>query len=831
MIDADFLSVVSHELRNPIAIIRGLARTLSNRDQLSEAEFDECLSRLVRQAERLGHLVEDLLDSTESGNTRLAVSLGRVDLRDVIDRMLESVPRPADKRLEVDVPSGMLVLADPFRLEQVFSNLLTNAYNHGGEVIRFQAVRQEEEVLVTLSDNGHGVPEELVPTMFDRFSRGLNATIAGLGLGLAIAREVVDASGGRIWYEPIDPTGARFHTLLQWAGGRPEDEAAISRPDRRGDSMAKILIVDDEPDIRFLHQLIFRRDGHEVRVANHGAAALERVKDERPDLVITDIMMPVMDGNGLIKSLRSDPETATIPILAVSANPSAVEGADAVLQKGSGERSNTRDRERPDRESAQMIEPLSTGVSELDLVLGGGLEPGSLVVVAGSPGTGKTLLAQQICFSNATAERKAIYYTTLSESHSKLVRHLEPFDFFDAGALGRRVDYLHLGDLLNDVSEDALGPVVTEIIQKCLEDDPVVVVIDSSKALRDFVGEHSLRSSFYELAARIAHTNAVLLFLGEYTKEDMEGSPEFSLADGIIQLAYEPLEPVDRRWLRVVKMRGSQHLSGKHSFNITRGGVEVFPRLETMSPEFRAPIAEERIGSGIPRLDEMMGGGIWRSDATAVLGPSGCGKTVLALRFLTQGLDDGERSLYVSFQESEEQLAKKAASFGWDLKPPLGSGQLSIHHVPPGQLDLDALGLIVRHELAAGSVDRVVIDSLAELVTSARETDRFAAYARALVGFIRAAGAPVMITSETRTLGPSEEMVTGLSFLFNNVILLRYIEIESEVRRALGILKMRDSDHEKGLVQFEINGSGMQIMGKLDDVTGVLGWSVLRTDH
>jgi circadian clock protein KaiC len=321
----------------------------------------------------------------------------------------------------------------------------------------------------------------------------------------------------------------------------------------------------------------------------------------------------------------------------------------------------------------------------------------------------------------------------------------------------------------------------------------------------------------------------VLLFLGEYTSEDLEGSPEFSLADGIIQLAYESVEPVDRRWLRVVKLRGSQHLGGKHSFNITPSGVELFPRLETLAPQAGAPITGERVSSGSPRLDEMMGGGIWRSDATAVLGPSGCGKTVLGLRFLTKGLEDGERCLYVSFQESKEQLVKKAASFGWDLESPWDSGQLIIHHVPPGQLDLDALGVIVRHELAARSVDRVVIDSLAELVMAARETERFPAFARAMVSFIRAAGAAVMITSETRTLGPSDEMATGLSFLFNNVILLRYIEIESEVRRALTILKMRDSDHDKGLVQFEINGNGLEIMVRLDDVSGVLGWSALRT--
>jgi CheY-like chemotaxis protein/two-component sensor histidine kinase len=332
--DANFLSLVAHELRNPIAVIKGLALTLSqSRDRLSEDEISECLSRLLRQADRLGHLVDDLIVSSQSSGERLQLILESVELRDIVDRAVESVPRPTDKTVDVDVPPGMRVKADAFRLEQVFTNLLDNAYRYGGSRVRLQGLRDEDDrVLVTLSDDGDGVPEELVPALFDKLSRGANATDRrGLGLGLAIAREVVEACGGDIWYEPLSPKGARFHTLLQWARAQPQDVVAALRPARRGEPMARILIVDDEPDLRFLHKLIFRDARHEVTDASDGAAALERVKNERPDLVVTDIMMPVMDGNQLIRSLRSDPETASIPILAVSANPGVVEGADAVL--------------------------------------------------------------------------------------------------------------------------------------------------------------------------------------------------------------------------------------------------------------------------------------------------------------------------------------------------------------------------------------------------------------------------------------------------------------------------------------------------------------------
>jgi len=478
------------------------------------------------------------------------------------------------------------------------------------------------------------------------------------------------------------------------------------------------------------------------------------------------------------------------------------------------------------------VKPLPTGIDELDLVLGGGLAPGSLVMLAGNPGTGKTTLAEQICFANATTERKAIYYTTLSEPTPKLVRHMEPFAFFDPAAIGERVEFVHLEDLLlegDGENTGGLGPAIAEIVRKCFETKPAVVVIDSAKALRDFVDEEPLRKVVYDLAGRIAHTGAVLLFVGEYTKEEIESAPEFSLADGILHLAYEPHEPIDRRWLRVVKMRGAKPLPGKHSFQIDRDGVEVFARLEAITPGEEGAADGVRVASGIPELDEMMGGGVPAADATAILGPSGSGKTVITLRYIDEGLRAGERCLYVSFQETANQLVHKAASFGWDLASGLESGQLTIYHVPPGSLNIDTIGAVVRAELATGAVRRVAVDSLAELVFAAREGQRFPAYARSLVGFIRAAGASSMITSETSTLGPVLEPLGGLSFLFHNVLFLRYLELESGVGRAINVVKMRDSDHAKELREYKIDDHGLTIMDKLEGVTGLLGWSALRT--
>jgi circadian clock protein KaiC len=474
------------------------------------------------------------------------------------------------------------------------------------------------------------------------------------------------------------------------------------------------------------------------------------------------------------------------------------------------------------------VRRLSTGISRLDTVLGGGLPVGSLTVIAGSPGTGKTILAQQICFRNATPKRKAIYYSTISEPPEKFIRNLEAFDFFDRAALVDKVEFINLGEMLQE-DEGGLNAVIDEIVRKCMTEQPAVVVLDSAKALRDFSdSDRVLRASIYRLASRIAQTDTTLIFVGEYGSDEIESAPEFSLADGIVELVYESHEPMDRRWLRVRKLRSSKHLAGRHPVHISEAGVSLFVRAESIDAALESDSEPEgRISTGIPGLDEITHGGLPKGSSTLVLGPSGCGKSALALRFIVKGLEDGERCLYVTFQENPNQLIRQAASFGWDLSSHIASGRLRIYHVAQDSLDLDIVASVVREELASAPLHRFVIDSLAELVMAARESERFPAFARSVLGSLRAAGVSVVTTSETSSLGPTTESVDGLLFLYHNVVLLRHIEHGSEVGRAVAIIKMRNSDHEKGLWTFNINSSGFEVESKLVGVTGLLGWSAL----
>ena len=484
--------------------------------------------------------------------------------------------------------------------------------------------------------------------------------------------------------------------------------------------------------------------------------------------------------------------------------------------------------ERHGRE-VSIVKRLSTGIPQLDTVLGGGLPVGSLTVLAGVPGTGKTILAQQICFNNATKEHKAVYYSTVAEPPGKFIANLEAFDFFDRASLVNKVEFINLGEILQTNRKDGLASMMDEIVRKCVEERPVLVVVDSAKALRDFSeSESALRAVVYQLSARIAHTDTTLIFVGEYSSDEIASAPEFSVADGIVELVFEAHQPMDRRWLRVRKLRSSNPLSGQHPLRISEAGITVYARAETLDRELQSEAEPKgRIAIGIPRLDEMCHGGLPRGGSTLILGPSGCGKTGLALRFIVQGLEDGERCMYVTFQENPAQLIRKGDSFGWALRPFLESGQLTIYHVPEGALDLDVVASVVREHLAEAPLHRMVIDSLAEMVLAARESERFPAYARALLGTLRSAGVSVVTTSETSSLGPITDPVGGLSFLYHNVFLLRYIEHSSEIGRAVAVLKMRNSAHEKGLWRFAITDHGFQVLDKLEDVSGLLGWSVL----
>jgi len=474
-----------------------------------------------------------------------------------------------------------------------------------------------------------------------------------------------------------------------------------------------------------------------------------------------------------------------------------------------------------------MLNRIATGVAGLDMVLGGGLECGGSVVLAGAPGTGKTVLAHQICFSVATAQHKAVYYTTVSEPYTRLVGHLESFAFFDAESLGSRVEHIHLGSFLQPGGRDALAAVVSEIVRKILDEEPAIAVIDSAKMLRDFAGESELRAALYGLSSKIAHTGTVLLLVGEYTPEELSNNVEFSLADTIVQLVHEIREPVGRRSLQVVKTRGARSVAGRQTFRIGPDGIRVFPRIETLTLAAAAR-PSERVRSGIPGLDGVMAGGMMQGDSALVMGPAGVGKTTFAVQWLIQALENGEDGLFVTLQDSPDHLTEMASMFGWDIAAALSSGQLDISYIPPGDLDMDVMADAIRTRVTGRSVRRVVVDSLAELILATREWERFPAYLRSLIWLVQAAGSSLLLTNEVTASQAAAESVDRLMFLFDNVIDLRYVEGRTELGRALNVVKMRNGAQQMSMRSLAITGDGITVRDTIEGITGWLSWYSVR---
>lgn len=475
-------------------------------------------------------------------------------------------------------------------------------------------------------------------------------------------------------------------------------------------------------------------------------------------------------------------------------------------------------------------EPLSTGSDDLDRILGGGVPRGSTLVIAGPPGSGKTLLAQQMAFTNATEDAPVLYYTSWSEAHPKLIRNLSAFDFFDELAIGKRIDFLHLPALLEDSQADPLSQIARELFQASVQRQPAMVVIDSSKSLHGLVPEERLRRVIYELASRVGQTDTVLVLVGEYTPAEIEAQPEFAVADGILQLSNEARGLMDRRSLRVVKMRGSANLPGRHAFTIDRSGIRAYPRTETLvPPDFQRQ--EGRASTGDAGLDRLVGGGLPRGDATLLLGPAGIGKTILSLGFVAAGLKEGERALYVSLQESGSELVSKAVALGWDWIPrAIERGELELLNIRPVDLELDQVGVVLRDALQAQRPRRVVVDSIAELDVGGRAPDRYVSYLWAIVNLVRAHGATGIFTQETVTFGPGASAQL-LSYVFQNVVTMRFVEHQYRILRAISTLKMRESAHETDLLEFEIRSGGVRSLEKLTHVSGLLGWTALRKEE
>ncbi|HBF40120.1 MAG TPA: circadian clock protein KaiC [Firmicutes bacterium] len=454
---------------------------------------------------------------------------------------------------------------------------------------------------------------------------------------------------------------------------------------------------------------------------------------------------------------------------------------------------------------------ISTGIATLDKMLQGGFPEGSLVLLVGRPGSGKTIFVHQMMFHNATLDAKVLYLTTLAEPQIKVMKFQQEFSFFDPGKFQSSVIYQDLGYTLRKYGTVKALTTVDELIQKY---QPRLLVIDTVKTIADMAASfQEFREFVLDISVRVATWGCTALFLGEYSEEDIEMRPESAIADGIVYLSGMEDKKQQKRYLRILKMRGTAYDGGEIFFKITYNGIEVFPRLNPDLSLQKYEAFPKRISTGIPQLDEMMDGGIPEASTTLLSGAAGTGKTIIATYFVYAGLQAGEPVVFVSFEEEPQQILRTAATLGADLKPYMVAGLLQFMHVSPMELDVDEHIIYIQQLVKIAGAKRLVIDSISAFEVGMRDKVKYTDYIWALTDFFKVQGISVMLTHEMHDSAQVGELTKhGISFVADNLILLRYEENGADLKRYLRIIKMRLSKHSSSLRELVI-GDNKVIIG------------------
>ena len=458
-----------------------------------------------------------------------------------------------------------------------------------------------------------------------------------------------------------------------------------------------------------------------------------------------------------------------------------------------------------------MTERLSSGSDRLDTILGGGLPQNGIILIGGNPGSGKTILAQQYVFHNASSDRPAMYLTTVSEPLEKILRYGQSLDFFDPSALGTTVIYEDLGRTLNEGGLAAASACIAELLKK---NRPGLVVIDSFRALQTYAADpETFRGFLHELAGRLSAMPITSFWVGEYNSTDTSDAPEFAVADAIISLGTEREGDRDRRVLSVIKLRGSGSLSGKHAYRLSSAGINVFPRMADLVNPERYDRTQERMSSGVPALDAMLSDGYYRGASTLLAGPAGVGKTLFALHFIFAGARRGETGLIATFQENPTQLERILNGFSWSLDDP----GIELMYRTPVDLYLDEWVYDLLDTIHRTGAARVAIDSLGDLRASSADEVRFRDYIYSLLQRCARSNISVVMTQEVPDLfAVSRLSEYGVSHLSDNVILLQFLRGDSRLQRALTVLKARGSAHDPFTHQYEITTDGVVLGDHFD---------------
>ncbi len=471
------------------------------------------------------------------------------------------------------------------------------------------------------------------------------------------------------------------------------------------------------------------------------------------------------------------------------------------------------------------ITRLSTGVPGLDEVLGGGLPEYSFTVIAGAPGAGKTTLAHQIMFTLASPELPALYFSVMGEPALKMLRYQQQMAYFDPAKLGDAIHYVNLSDALQTGD---LDQVLADIIRRVEEVSPGLVFLDSFQNIaRLATGWEDLdvQGFVQRLALHLTSWQATTFLLGNYRDDELRGNPVFTVADGVLWLSQITDHNSVVRKLQVVKMRGQEPMPGLHTTRLDQAGLQVFPRIASgHGPEQEDRVRPRgRATSGVPGLNALLDGGIPVGDAVLVSGPSGTGKSVLTAQFIADGVRRGEPGVIAVFEEHPREYMRRAQRLGLDLEDMARQGSLAVVYIRPLDLSPDETLGAIRAAVARVGARRVAIDSVSgfELALAPDFRQDFRESLYRLVGALTGTGVTVLLTMEiVQTTDELRFSPYVISFLADDIILLRHVEIAGQLRTSLAVVKMRNSDHSKELWLYDITGQGLVVRQSLRDSRG-----------
>ncbi|MDB5665914.1 ATPase domain-containing protein [Cypionkella sp.] len=468
---------------------------------------------------------------------------------------------------------------------------------------------------------------------------------------------------------------------------------------------------------------------------------------------------------------------------------------------------------------------IQTGTPGLDHVLRGGLAPHRLYLVEGTPGSGKTTLALKFLMAGRDVGESGLYIT-LSETEDEL-RAV-------TASHGLNLDGLNIYELLTEgefapefeqtllhSSEIELGETVRNVIKHVEALSPKRVVLDSLSELR-LLAQNPLRYRRQILALKhfFAKCQCTVLVLDDRTA-DPNDLQLHSIAHGVISLEQAANDfGSERRRLRVVKMRGTKYSGGYHDFTIDHGGISVFPRL--IAAEHKRDFTPQTVTTGLPKLDDLLGGGLVSGTNALLMGPAGVGKTTTAIRCMMTAMQRGEVAAYFLFDERLATLLTRSKMLNMDLQPYIDSGQLVLRQIDPAEMSPGEFANAVRWVIEQSNASFIVIDSLNAYLQAMPSDNFLILQMHELLSYLSQQGVvALLILGQHGVIGDLHSDI-DISYLADTVLLLRFFEVEGLVRKSIAVIKTRTLAHERAIREFGISANGIEVGDPIRSFSGIL---------